>query len=304
MYTSDRVGAVFRPTEQPAKKEEKKGKLAAVDEMIDAACVVGRGRKQTPYRRGRMMRIRTLKVAGLLAVAAASLLVSGCLGTVRAGELHTESRAVALDGVESVRAEVDIGSGDLQVSGGGREDLLAARFTSNVAGKKPRIVYDLSGDQGTLKVHQPETNSPNITIGNVRRKWDLRLNDRVPLDGLRISADTGDTNLDLTGLAIRKLNVELGTGELNVDLDGEWKQDLEPTIQADTGNTTLRLPGDVGVRVDVEGGIDNVNATDLLQDTDAKGSNTYVNDTFGESEKTLLISIENGVGEVDLEVVE
>ena len=138
----------------------------------------------------------------------------------------------------------------------------------------------------------------------MRRKWDLRLNDRVLLDGLRINADTGDTNLDLTGLAISKLNVESGTGELNVDLDGEWKQDLEATIQADTGNTTLRLPGDVGVRVDVEGGIDNVNATGLLQDTDAKGSNTYVNDTFGESEKTLLISIENGVGDVDLEVVE
>jgi outer membrane murein-binding lipoprotein Lpp len=245
---------------------------------------------------------RTFKVAGLLAVVAGSLLVSGCVGIVRAGELHTESRSVALDGAESVRAEIDVDSGDLQVSGGAQENLLAARFTSNVASGKPQIDYDLSGDRGTLKVWQPETTRPNINIGSVRREWDLRLNDRVALDELTMRTGVGDADVNLASLSPSKLKVESDTGDLNVDLAGEWKRDLEATIETDVGEIGVMLPSDIGVHVDVDTGVGSVNTTGLLKDSGVHGTNAYVNDGFGKSKRELRIRVNSNVGDVDLEV--
>jgi hypothetical protein len=54
----------------------------------------------------------------------------------------------------------------------------------------------------------------------------------------------------------------------------------------------------MGVRVDVTGGLGEIQAEDLSRDGDA-----YVNDAYGESEATLNVDIEGGVGQIRLEVV-
>ena len=61
------------------------------------------------------------------------------------------------------------------------------------------------------------------------------------------------------------------------------------------GSVTLRLPDDVGVRVDVEGGLSNVSASGLRRSGDA-----YVNGALGESDIELRVEIKTGVGQVSL----
>jgi hypothetical protein len=247
---------------------------------------------------------RTLMVAGLLALVTASLLVSGRFGIVRAGELRTGSRSVALDGAKSVQAEVDVDSADLRVSSGPQEDLLNARFASNVAGGKPHIDYDVSGDRGTLEGWQSETGDSNVPLGAIRREWDLRLSDQVALDELTASTDLGDADLDLAALSPSKLNVKSDTGDLDVNLAGDWKRDLKATIQRDVGEIAVRVPRDVGVRIDVDTGVGDVNVSGLQQVTGTQGTNAYVNEAFGKIERTLRIQVNSSVGDVDQEAVE
>ncbi len=180
----------------------------------------------------------------------AALLLAGCGSKARVGALRTESQSVELGDARSVRVEINMGAGDLEVTGGA-EKLLEADFTYNVARLKPEVKYT----DGTLVVRQPEVNGlPALRgITDFRNEWGLRLYDGVPMD-LSVDVGAGASDLQLAGLSLTRLDVSLGAGKYTVDLSGDWARDLDVTIDAGAANISVRLPRDVGVRVEVEAG--------------------------------------------------
>ena len=66
---------------------------------------------------------------------------------------------------------------------------------------------------------------------------------------------------------------------------------MNADIIAGVGDMTLRLPGSVGVRVDVEEATGKVNISKLTKDGEA-----YVNDAYGVSEEMLRINIKAASG--------
>lgn len=257
------------------------------------------------------------KTAGLLVILVALLAVTGCTGErLRVGKLQTESRSVELGGAESVQVEIMIAAGELEVSGGANE-LLEAEFTYNVAELEPEVEY--SG--GTLAVRTPDVDVKVDSfwdLDDYRYEWDLRLNDEVPME-MSVEIGAGRADLELGTLSLARLDVKRGAGEVNVDLSGassltrleigggagqvtvdltgDWGTDLDANIDGGVGEITVRLPRSVGVRVGVQLGIGQVNASGFTKDGD-----DYVNDAYGESDVTLRIDIGGGVGEINLEL--
>ncbi len=258
---------------------------------------------------------KSSKVISLLAIVAILLAATGCGGGAKVGELQTESQSVELGDAESVRVAIAMGAGELAVAGGA-DELLEADFTYNVAELKPEVTY--SG--GTLNVRNPDVDVGVTSLWDMddyRNEWDLRLNDDVPMDmsievgagrsdltlgslaltSLGIETGAGEVTVDLTGApSLTRLDLKMGVGALLMDLTGDWTDDLNANISSGVGELTLRLPGSVGVRVDVEGGLGAVSASNLAKDGD-----TFTNDAYGESEVTLRFDIEAGVGEINLE---
>lgn len=256
----------------------------------------------------------------VLATTVALFVVTGCGGSsIRVGSLRTGSESVELGDASSVEVEIKMAAGKLEVAGGA-SDLLEADFTYNVAELKPDVEYR----NDKLSVLTPDVESRDIGIlwdvGDYRYEWDLRLNDEVPMDmnitmgagtgdldlgslsltTLDIEAGAGTVTLDLSGAtSLTRLSVDAGVGEITLDLTGDWHQDLDAAIRAGVGRLTVLLPRDVGVRLDVEGGISDTDTRGLNRDGD-----DYVNDAYGESEVTLRIEIDAGIGEIDLEVVD
>jgi hypothetical protein len=236
--------------------------------------------------------MKTNLLLAALALAAAPAL-AGCAADIRVGALQTESRSVEVGGAEAVRVQVNFGAGDLELAGGA-DRLLEADFTYNVARLKPEVAYT----DGRLDVRQPRTEGlPALQdIGDFRNEWDLRLNDGVPLD-LRLEVGGGTSALHLAGLSLTRLDVSLGAGRSLVDLGGDWVRDLEVAIDTGAADLTVRLPGGVGVRVEVDRGPTAINASGLTQD-----GNVYTNAAYGVSEVTLNVNLEVGIGWVNLEV--
>jgi hypothetical protein len=112
-----------------------------------------------------------------------------------------------------------------------------------------------------------------------------------------VKQGAGRVNLTLAGLSLTRVDFDLGAGEVNVDLTGDWKSDLTANLNGGVGKATIRLPRDVGVRATAHGGIGSINAHDLKKDGDA-----YVNDAYGKSPVTLRVNVEGGVGEINLEL--
>jgi len=217
-----------------------------------------------------------------------------------------------------VRVEIDMAAGKLDVTGGAAE-LLEASFTYNVAELKPEVEY---GGR-TLAVRTPDVKVRGASLWDLdeyRYEWDLRLNEDVPME-MQVSMGAGRCDLRLGGLNLTRLDVTRGAGEVvvdlsgstsltrlnigggagavTVDLSGAWQNDLEATIEGGLGSRTLILPRDVGVRVMVEVGVGGVDATGLT-----KEGQYYTNDAYGQSDVTLNIQVDGGVGGTELRVSE
>ena len=228
-------------------------------------------------------------------VLVAALLLAGCGSRPRVGELRSESESVELGDSESVHVQIHVGAGDLEVMGGAAK-LLEADFTYNVAKLKPEMDYT----DGTLVVWQPGAKGLPVLrdITDYRNEWGLRLNNEVPMD-LSVDVGAGSSDLRLADLSLTELAITLGAGGSTIDLSGDWARDLDVIIKAGAGDITVRLPREVGTRVQVDTGVGTVEAPGLEQD-----GNSYTNATYGESDVTLHVDIDAGVGQINLEVAD
>jgi hypothetical protein len=202
----------------------------------------------------------------------------------------SDSRTVPLGGAESASVQVELGAGELKLEGGSPQ-LLDARFRYVGNAAKPEVRYDLTGSRGYLVLRQP----PLQGIGfHDRDFWDLRLNGRVPLD-IYVNVGAGQGTFKLGNTAVRRLDIQVGAGELNLDLNGKWEQDLSARITGGVGQATVRLPRDAGVRVRARGGMGGIHVEGLRRHQDY-----FVNDAYGTAVPKLRLEITGGIGEIKL----
>jgi hypothetical protein len=204
--------------------------------------------------------------------------------------LEHETRSVEKQGATSVIATLDMPAGELNLNGGSSH-LLDADFRYTRAEGEPHVDYDVSSGSGRLRITQ---NGGGVHMGNNENDWDLKLANDVPLE-LELKMGAGEGDLHMQGILLTRLQVQMGAGELNLDLTGERKQDLNATIHGGVGEATIRLPRDVGVQIRASGGIGSVEVSGLRQNGDE-----YVNDAYGKSPVTIRMTVEGGIGQINL----
>lgn len=230
--------------------------------------------------------------AAWVAVIVVILAVVACRPAI--GSMRSEARTVELAGAESTDVSIEMGAGELRLTGGSGE-LMEATFSYNSGRWRPEVHYDVRASRGDLEVRQPA--GMNVSWpDNYRNEWDVRLNDDVPMD-VRVGLGAGRCQLDLAGLSLTSVEIDAGAGDVLVDLSGDWAVDLRASIDGGVGKLTVLLPPDVGVEAVVRGGLGGVSASGLRLEGGA-----YVNESFGEADATLYLEIERGVGQVELDV--
>ena len=222
-----------------------------------------------------------------------AVLLAGCGSGARVGALRSESQSVELGDASPVRVEINLGAGDLNLTGGA-EKLLEADFNYNVARLKPEVKYA----DGALVVRQPNVKGlPALrNIKDFHNAWGLRLYEGVPLD-LNVNMGAGTSDLQLAGLSLTQLDVNLGAGISTIDLSGDWDHNLNVAIDTGATDITVRLPREVGARIAVKSGPHAIEAPGLEQD-----GNIYTNAAYGVSDVTLNVNMESGIGRITLEV--
>jgi hypothetical protein len=216
-------------------------------------------------------------------------------GTQQVGKVHSESKSVDLKNAQSARAQLKMGAGELNVTGGA-DKLMEADFSYNVAEWKPKVDYNVSDKKGELVVKQGSSEDASLS-GKARNEWDISLNDEVPTD-LVVKMGAGESDLDLDSLTLTGLDLQMGAGKTTVDLTGDYAQDFDASIEGGVGEATVLLPSEVGVKAKAEGGLGKINAEGLK-----KVGDSYVNDAYGESDTNISVDVKGGVGEINLKVV-
>jgi hypothetical protein len=241
------------------------------------------------------------RLAFLFASLVTAAVLTGACGTQgggrqqEVGKLQRESKSVDPKNAQSVRAQLEMGAGELNLTGGA-DQLIEGDFSYNVAEWKPKVSYDVSGDEGDLLVRQGGSKGSNLG-GEARNEWDIRLNDQVPIN-IDVQLGAGESDLDLDSLTLEGLKLQMGAGKTTVDLTGDYAQSFEASIQGGVGEATVELPSEVGVKAKAQGGLGRINSEGLKRVGDS-----YVNDAYGESDVTINVNVQGGVGEINLELV-
>ena len=249
----------------------------------------------------------------------AAIFLTACnFGTIQTGPTQTKNETVEAGGADTAVVNINMGTGELTATGGAT-DLMEAEFIYNVSNWEPEISYAVSGENGRLEVNQPDTDEIGIPDGDVKYQWNLQFNEEMPLE-MDISVGAGESNLDLRSLTVerfsidtgagsatvlfggsplRTVDVQAGVGEVKLDLTGEWDADANVSIDAGVGQMSIVLPSDVGVIVDADLGIGDLNANGFIIEGD-----NYVNAAYGDSPVTLSIDLNGGVGAITLQLEE
>jgi hypothetical protein len=131
--------------DQGSKREARKGSLDLTDQDGTASSTV------PSLFTGRKEMARYVVVAFLIVMMAATVLCVGACGVKQVGSLQRQSQSVDVDEARSVRADLRMGAGEFNLTGGA-DRLMEADFSYNVADWKPEVNYEVSGDTGELSV--------------------------------------------------------------------------------------------------------------------------------------------------------
>jgi hypothetical protein len=210
-------------------------------------------------------------------------------GTVYA--MQHQSRTVDRGDVKNVRATLDMGAGDINLSGGSSH-LLEADFDYRTSAGAPKVDYSISGVTGDLRISQDDNGKHIGTTSD--NHWTLHMANNVPLE-IKIDMGAGHGNLRLGDIDVTRLNLDIGAGQVDVDLTGDRKSDLTADIEGGVGEANIRLPKNVGVIVNASGGLGTIDAHGLNHDGDE-----YTNALYGKSPITIHLKVEGGVGRIVL----
>jgi hypothetical protein len=209
---------------------------------------------------------------------------------VHSGPTHHEFREFDRKGVDRLRMDLHMGAGEVKVRGGASQ-LARADFTYNVEQWKPEVNYRTFGGAGDLTIEQP--NSSHAHLGENKYTWDIEAADDVPLE-LIAHLGAGEAHLDLGTLSLRRVEVEMGVGELNMDLRGTPKRDYDVHIHGGIGEATVHLPRNAEVIASGSGGIGEIHTEGLHKEGDR-----WTNGVT-DAKVRIHVDVEGGIGQINL----
>jgi hypothetical protein len=225
------------------------------------------------------------------ALVAGAFCLAGCVVEVHTGPTRHETREFARKGVERLRLNLQMGAGELRVRGGASQ-LARADFAYNVDWWKPEVTYRTLGGSSDLSIEQSGTNSARI--GDNTYTWDIQLADDVPAE-IAAHLGAGEARMNLGSLLLRRVEVEMGVGELKMDLRGTPTNDYNVRVSGGVGEATVYLPRDIGVYASGRGGIGEIHTAGLRRQGDH-----WVNDAYHDAKVRIHVDVEGGIGQINL----
>lgn len=222
------------------------------------------------------------------------LVISAACGVpgVDSGPVLTANEGIDAGKAGKVSAEIRMGGGELRLDGGAAR-LMEGSFKFSDRPGRPMVRYTEAGGHGRLTLESPKTDG---TFSKTVNEWTVKLGSSLPLE-LNITLGGGKADLDVSRLSLESMQVNMGAGELQLNLAGHYKKDVSVQVKGGAGEMRIRLPGDMGAVVDAQVGIGGLNAHGLQQ-RDGK----YYNAAYAEGKPAIHLEVQGAVGDITLSV--
>ncbi|TLS38275.1 toast rack family protein [Pseudalkalibacillus caeni] len=204
------------------------------------------------------------------------------------------SRTVTKENAEKLTASLQIPIGDLNVTPLSGDQIMEGDFSFSKEKLRPEVNYTENQQTGMLIV-KPE-NSSSISFKKHVNEWRVKLNKEIPLE-LKVQSGAAKASIDLKGMNISSLHMDMGVGGTTIDLSGDWKRGFQAKLNCGVGKTKIIVPRNIGFKLKTDKGLGKIDSTDLM-----KIGGTLVNELYEESGDPIEIHLNLGVGKVELEL--
>ena len=224
--------------------------------------------------------------------AAVALALPGCVVVdTDPGPTETYTQDIDVGAAETARVDIQMGTGDLSIESGGGKKLVASTFRYAARLGRPDIHYEVRQSEGRLTIEPPRN---RFSTGHSSNEWQLRFGDSVPLE-FNVQVGAGKSEIDLSHLPVRLIDIQMGAGKLDLNLAGRYRQDVIVSVQGGVGQAAITLPRDFGAIADVKGGIGAIQPGTL-----ERRNGRFVNRAYEEGKPALRLTVRGGIGEVRL----
>lgn len=238
--------------------------------------------------------VSVLLTLGLLGATGCAITINGPVST-KDEKITVDKKVIELEGVKKANIKIGMGVGDLIIDKN-TDKLMEGEFSYKNQKWKPEVNYKVNGDEGELKLNQPNTKEVNVKVGKNDYKWDLMLNKHIPMN-MDVELGVGRGNINLKEVNIKNLNIKTGVGDMVIDLTGNYKEDVNLTIDGGVGNTVVYLPKNIGVKVKAEKGIGEIKTNELKKENDF-----YINDSYKKTKNNINVDVTTGVGRIEFKL--
>jgi len=159
----------------------------------------------------------------------------------------------ALEGAEVAEIELSHAAGRLDVTSGAGEGILAAVATDGEAVFARR--YRVRNGVGSLDLSLER----GLDVGSLLRgqggaqRLDVRLSRDVPIRRLEVDAGAADLNLDLEGLRLQRLQINAGASSIRVRLPAQG--DVRVDLSTGASSLVVEVPAGSAARIRIDGGL-------------------------------------------------
>ena len=230
----------------------------------------------------------------IIAILAGGFLLFGVVGE-RA--LAADRQLVTQSLGDASRATINIEPGAARLSVHA-EDLGDKLLTGAVSAGSSQNVQEAYSVQSGRAVYTLQTGgNPMIFPGRSSWRWNLALNKDIPVD-LNVNLGAGEAKIDLSGMDISRLSLDMGVGNTEVTLPATG--DFQAEIDGAVGQLILRIPRNVAVHLEADTGLANLS---LPEDFREVRSGIYQNPAISQPTGQADVSFSQAIGNVNVQYV-
>lgn len=193
-----------------------------------------------------------------------------------------------------MNAGIDLKVGTLNINSSNSHNI-SSKITFSKSEWKPIIEDTKHSNSEDINISQPNMSNINKSNNDIN-KWKLNFSENVPTN-ISIKTKASDVTADLRKIQLNKLNIDMGTGKLSIDISGNYKKDLNVNLNCGVGETTIYFPQNIGVRVKIKKHFI-ANAIDSTWFTN--NGDEYTNSKYGKTNVTIYVTVNASVGKINL----
>jgi hypothetical protein len=159
------------------------------------------------------------------------------------------------------------------------------------------VEYRTAGNTGYLIIRQGGENQDNSAVlfgQEIAAQMNLGLPSGIPID-LKVEMGAGEVTLDLSGLDIHSVSLAGGAGSLNVTLPAQGRFPVE--VSTGVGEIIIRVPRSMEARLSSQGVLSSL---DVPSRFEPLGDRTWQTAGYTEAADRAEITINQAVGSVEI----